>query len=260
MATDNKNVDLLQRFIENERNAKRWTIMSVCLFCLLAFGIIILAGKLKKQKDENATLRLELALAKADLDNDSLASQNKKLANRDANYDSLQEITNSLLINMAELNKEEPGKNIISKDTAIINKATQEKIQKLITPASIKEIKEKEAKYTVYIQFTQDYTGMAKKLQRDWQNKYICPQPELIRNNSFNLSVRYFHDADRQEALKLANLVGREMGLPVKVSYVKMKTPKKQLELWLGKYKPKTTEQIFEKYDVQQVMLEQKKQ
>jgi hypothetical protein len=46
MATDNKNIDLLQKFIDNERKAKTWTLMSVTLFCLLAFGVIYLAWSL----------------------------------------------------------------------------------------------------------------------------------------------------------------------------------------------------------------------
>jgi len=98
MSTDHKNIDLLQRFIENEKNAKRWTIMSVSLFCLLAFAIIFLAGKLKKEQKENESLKLALAqatLIKADSTNEALASQNNKLASSNAQYDSLQEITNS---------------------------------------------------------------------------------------------------------------------------------------------------------------------
>ena len=46
------------------------------------------------------------------------------------------------------------------------------------------------------------------------------------------------------------------MNLPVKISFLKMKAPKKQLELWLGKYQAKTTEQIFKKYEINKATLQ----
>ncbi len=265
MATDTKNVDLLQRFIENEKKAKTWTLMSVTLFCLLAFGVIYLAWKLKsaettissqEKKIVELNTSLTIALAKADSANDVLASRNMKLETKDVNYDSLQNITNSLLISLSEIKKENPTEKVINSDNTVIDKATQEKIEKLIVPANIEKIQEKETKYTVYIQYADGYEEQATKLRNWWQKEYICPKPEFIPNRSFNASVNYFYETDSTEARKLAKLVEQKIGLPVKVSYFKMKAPKMQLELWLGKYQAKTTEQIFKKYEINKATLQ----
>ena len=102
MTEDSKNIDLLQKFIENEKKAKLWTILTVILFSLLAFGVIYLAWKLKDaqkvisldqkiklaQADSIKVLskELDIALAKADSLNETLASENESLLNRKANY------------------------------------------------------------------------------------------------------------------------------------------------------------------------------
>jgi FtsZ-binding cell division protein ZapB len=265
MATDTKNIDLLQRFIDNEKKAKTWTLMSVTLFCLLAFGVIYLAWKLKtaqttitsqQNKIEELNEALTIALASADSANDALTSRNIKLESNNNNYDSLQNITNSLLISLAEIKKENPTENVITVDTMAIDRTTQQKIEKLITPANIEKIQEKENKYTVYIQYADGYEEQATKLRNWWQKEYICPKPELITNRSFNASVNYFDPEDEAEANKLAKLVQQKLDLPVKANFFKMKAPKKQLELWLGKYQAKTTEQIFKKYDINKTLLE----
>jgi cell division protein FtsB len=265
MATDNKNIDLLQKFIDNERKAKTWTLMSVTLFCLLAFGVIYLAWSLKtaqtkisaqEKQIQELNDKLTIALESSESENDSLSVRNIKLENNNNNYDSLQNITNSLIISLAEIKKENPSENVITVDTLAINKTTQQKIEKLITPTNIEKILEKENKYTVYIQFADGYEEQATKLRSWWQKEYICPKPEPIPNKSFNTSVNYFYAEDEAEARKLAKLVEQKMDMPVKVSFFKMKAPKKQLELWLGKYQAKTTEQIFKKYDINKATLQ----
>ena len=189
MATESKNVDLLQRFIENEKKAKTWTLMSVTLFCLLAFGVIYLAWKLKsaettissqEKKIGELNESLTIALAKADSANEVLSSRNIKLETNDGNYDSLQDITNSLLISLSEIKKENPNEKVINSDNTVIDKATQEKIEKLIVPANIEKIQEKETKYTIYIQYADGYKEQAAKLRSWWQKEYICPKPEFI--------------------------------------------------------------------------------
>ena len=259
MSSEIKNVDLLQKFIDNEKKAKTWTLMSVTLFCLLAFGVIYFAWKLKtaettisaqEKQIQKLNEELTIALASADSSNDVLASENKNLENRNDNYDSLQNITNSLLKNLAELKKSNPAENVVSQNTAVIDKPTQAKIEKLILPANIEKIQEKESKYTVYIQFADGYKEQAIRLQRWWQNEYICPQPELITNRSFAATINYFYPEDEAEARRIARFTEGRIGLPVKVTTLKMKAPKKQLELWIGKYQPKSKEQIFKKYDI----------
>jgi tyrosyl-tRNA synthetase len=251
MATDTKNVDLLQKFIDNEKNAKTWTLISVTLFCLLAFGLIFLAWKLKTAKTTISSQEkvINELLIKSDSLNDILSAQNNNWEKNYANYDSLQNITNSLLINLAELKKEKPDENVISQNSALIDKPTQEKIEKLILPSNIEKIQDKESRYTVYIQFAEGYKEQAIKLQRSWQKEYICPQPELITNRSFASTVNYFYPEDEEEARKLAKFTEVKINSPVRVNALKMKAPKKQLELWLGKYQPRTTEQIIQKYE-----------
>jgi hypothetical protein len=265
MASDNKNIDLLQKFIDNERKAKTWTLMSVTLFCLLAFGVVYLAWKLKtaqttisaqEKKIQQLNEALTVALKSSEFENDSLSVRNIKLETNNNNYDSLQNITNSLLISLAEIKKENPNENVIIPKNTVLDKPTQEKIEKLIVPANIEKIQENENKYTVYIQFADGYEEQATKLRNWWQKEYICPKPEPIPNKSFNTSVNYFYAEDEAEARKLAKLVEQKMDMPVKVSFFKMKAPKKQLELWLGKYQAKTTEQIFQKYEINKAVMQ----
>lgn len=264
MASETKQVDLLQKFIDNEKKAKTWTIMSVTLFCLLAFGLIYLAWKLKtaettissqQLKIQELNIALTAALARADSANEVLTSENKNLEKRNINYDSLQNLANSLLINLAEIKRINPNENVVTQNTAVIDKPTQTTIEKMITPASIEKIQEKENKYTIYIQFTGDFKDQAYYLQQKWQNKYICPQPELINNRSFAATVKYFYAEDEAEAKKIAKITEDRIGFPVQVSFQKMKAPRHQLELWIGKYQPKTTDEIFKKYDIKKELL-----
>lgn len=267
MANDIKNIDLLQKFIENEKKAKLWTLMSVVLFCLLAFGVIYLAWKLaaaqKSISAQSETIielnkKLEKALAKADSLNEVLASENKSLENRKTNYDSLQNITSSLLINLSEIKKTNPEVYIENQNTNQLDQTTQAKIDVLLTPANIEKMVAKEDKYTIYIQYAAGFEDDAKNLRRGWQENYVCPKPELITDRSFAASVNYFHLEDAAEAEKVAAAVERKIGLPIKVTQVNMKSPKKQLELWIGKYQPKTRTQILQKYEISPDLIQNK--
>lgn len=274
MIEDSKNIDLLQKFIENEKKAKLWTILTVILFCLLAFGVIYLAWKLQDtqknlsvaqknilaQADSIKVLskELDIALAKADSLNETLASENESLLNRKANYDSLQNITSSLLINLSEIKKINPDIYIENQNTNVLDKPTQAKIDRLITPANIEKMVEKVDKYTIYIQYGTDFGDEANNLRRGWQDAYICPKPELITDRTFAAAVNYFHPEDEAEARKIAAAVEKKIGLPIKVTEVNLKSQKKQLELWLGKYQPKTRAQILQKYEINNDFIREK--
>jgi len=247
MATAND--DMLQKFMDNEKNAKKWTIVTVAFFCILVFGLIYLAGELKSAQKTIAELR-QVALDRADSLNEAISSQNENLKNRAGNYDSLQTLVNSLLLNLAELKKVNPTENVVTHDTAIIDKRTQTTIQKMITPAAIERISVKAEKYTIYIQFADGFKDQAFNLQQGWIKKYNCPAPQYIANGSFVTMVKYFNKADEAEAVKIAGLTEKKIGMPVKVNYQEIKSPKQQLEVWIGKYEPKTTEQILKKYEV----------
>lgn len=274
MANDIKNIDLLQKFIENEKKAKLWTLMSVVLFCLLAFGVIYLAWKLADaqktitaaQKDILAksdsiirlNKKLDLTLAKADSLNEVLLSENSSLLNKKTNFDSLQNITSSLLINLSEIKKTNPEVYIENQNTNVLDKPTQAKIDVLLTPAYIEKMVEKVDKYTIYIQYAAGFEDDAKNLRRAWQENYVCPKPELITDRSFAASVNYFHPEDEAEAKKVAAAVESKIGMPIKVTSVSMKSPKKQLELWIGKYQPKTRTQILQKYEISADLIQNK--
>lgn len=262
MATDNNNIDLLQRFIDNEKKAKKFTTIVVALFCLLAFGVVMLAIKLSNAKTTIASQQTQIeklndsltkAIQIADSINDVLVNRNNSLQNNSYNYDSLQNITNSLLISLADLKEK------TSVDTGImvatIDKQREEVIKKLITPANIRKIRADEKKYTVYVQYLEGYKNDALKLQKWWQDEYICPQPELITNRSVAPTVNYFYAEDAGEAKKVADFVKQKTKLNVKLNnFSRLNAPKKQLEVWLGEYKARTTKEILDKYDVKQVL------
>ena len=71
MESTTSNVELIDKFIENEHKSKRWTMLSVSLFTLLALLVLVLAYYLN-------TTQQQLNIAQSDLEKayDSLFSLN----------------------------------------------------------------------------------------------------------------------------------------------------------------------------------------
>lgn len=205
--------DLLQKFIDNEKKSKTWTLISVLVFIILTGIIISQSFKLKKQSIalENYSDTLYTSLLKAD----SLVKDNElnkeSLENATKTTETLQRKFDSLLATVS------PQPNT---DTAAIRKA----------------------KYTVYVQYIADYRDISKLVLTSLRrNNYNVPAGELMSRETFPSSVKYFNEADRQEAQRIASIINNTVDkfsrTPIRIIKNNTKVPTGQLEVWLGEIK-----------------------
>ena len=140
-ATEN---DLLQRFINNEKKSRTWTLLSVIAFCVFAIGIIYLAGELQKANKiiEAQHAQLEKSLVSANSLNDSLTENQVSLENMSNNFNQLKHERDSLI----GLLKKMPGNT-----NPIENKYVQAILQN-------------NKKYKVYIQYMARYEDESKSI------------------------------------------------------------------------------------------------
>ena len=215
--------DLLQKFIDNEKKSKTWTLISVVIFILLTGVIVSQAYKLKKNSEI-----LYSALVRADSLNNANEENKSSLENVTKTAELLQLKYDSLLATI-------PPKVVTIIDTVAVKKA----------------------KYTVYIQYIDTYTNESRSvfsiLRR---NNYSTPGRELMPKHSFASSVKYFNDADKQEAQRIASLINsnvpRFSRKPIRILKNNTNVPGGQLEVWLGEVKTIRPTDIVEQYKVQE--------
>jgi len=217
--------DLLQKFIDNEKKSKTWTIISVLVFIVLGSIIIYQASKLKQNENrlkENEK-QLYIALDKANSLNDTLEGQKISLENSTKRIVVLERERDSLL---AKIN------------------ATR------IPPVAV-------VKNIVYIQYMDTYRRASDSiLLLLKRNQYNAPGAENIKKGSFSSSVRYFNDSDKPVAERLAALINTNIGRyrrnNISILKTNLSVAKGQLEVWLGEYKRINPVEQVRKYSVQQ--------
>lgn len=217
--------DLLQKFIDNEKKSKTWTIISVLVFIVLGGIIIYQASKLKQNENrlkENEK-QLYIALDRANSLNDTLEGQKISLENSTSRIAVLERERDSLL---AKIN------------------AT------VIPPVAV-------VKSIVYIQYMDTYRRTSDSiLSLLKRNRYNAPGAENIKKGSFSSSIRYFNDSDKPAAERLASLINTNIGRyrknNIRIQKTNLSVPKGQLEVWLGEYKRINPVEQVRKYSVQQ--------
>src|SRR5688572_2406235 len=151
--------DLLQKFIDNEKKSKTWTILSVVVFVILG-GIIIYQSSRIKENEKRLVKNEELlsfALDSANSLNNTLEGQKISLENSTSRIVVLERERDSLL---AKINA-----------TAI--------------PVPV-------VKNIVYIQYMDNYRRASDSiLLLLKRNRYNAPGAENIKKGSFSSSVRY---------------------------------------------------------------------
>jgi len=215
--------DLLQKFIDNEKKSKTWTLISVLIFILLTGVIVSQAYKLKKNSE-----RLYTALVRADSLNNANEENKSSLENVTKTVELLKLKYDSLLATI-------PPQVVTIKDTVAVKKA----------------------KYTVYIQYIDSYTNESRSVFSILRkNNYNTPGRELMPKPSFASSVKYFNDADKQEAQRLASLINsnvpRFSRIPIRILKNNTNVPGGQLEVWLGEVKSVRPTEIVDQYNLQQ--------
>ncbi|MCX6318610.1 MAG: hypothetical protein NTW29_15055 [Bacteroidetes bacterium] len=268
MDNTDKNITLLDNFIENQRRARLWTIVSVAIFVLMALVILFYSRKLAKTEGKLSLSEKQLQVA-----NEKLTAQNKTL-------DSLNEILfrqsdsviteNTGLSLSLEKNNELADSVKLLKDTltVLLNKSLQpylnqgiaanDKVNELYQqafPGTAKEpsrvIMEQITKSTeiqhqapaisIAIRYSNNYEGVAYDIFKRYNNRYGATQsPEEVKGGNFNPTVKYFSDVDRNMALRIANKLNEEYGQkfdqPFDIQLVDVKNNAGNFEIWLGKY------------------------
>lgn len=219
--------DVLEYFIENERKQKRTTLIVSILFSFFAITIIVLGINAYNQKeiinlqngeilDLKGAIALKDSLLKLKDENDKYykdSLSNKRIIKNEYYKDSISD--NQYI----EYNNNYQPTNSIAVDTS-----------------NNKDYPNKEVKYTIYIQYMDGLYLKAKKI-RTFLNKknYKVPETDLIIREKFSSSVRYFYPTDNQKATEIARLAEIATNTKYKVQYTKIKAPKNQIEIWIGK-------------------------
>lgn len=223
MAT-NEN-DLLQRFIDNEKKSKTWTLISVMIFIALA-GTIIYFAYLYKQtsnKYKQTSIQLNTALIRAD------------------SLNSVNEINKSSLEN-------------VTKTAERLKRQYDSLLPKFSPDLANVPIRTDKKNYTIYIQYIASYDNESKSVLSLLQKeKYNAPGRELMRTPTFWSCVKYFNDADKAEAQRVATIINTNIGkfaeTPIRILRNNTNVPRGQLEVWLGEIKRLDTEELIQKYN-----------
>ena len=252
-----KKIELLDQFIANEKKSRRFTIISISVFCLLGLLIFFFAYRWnEKTKEFNTKLQSKndsLKFVNSTLDSlrNSLAQVNVSLERNSYNYDSLKNAFDTLALLFKNSQPEITGSgwNVGNQKLDQLSKVVYNN-QKLNLSDTFKRsilttnnpgVKVEPA-YKIYIQSMPDFNDLSevvgKLLKR---NKYLVPGIETIEKISFNPQVRYFHDEDLDEAKKIASLINRSdpyfKDFPIKILKPDIKSPLHQFEIWIGQYK-----------------------
>lgn len=253
MKDSTKNIELLDRFMANEKKSKLWTIINIGIFCLLGLSIFFLAYELNKSNAKykviNEQLKktqdsLAIALEQLDKNNVSLQQDSISLTNTVTktvgNYDSLKSVLDTVL--MVLKNKDLPVssniKNVISNESPPVRS---------------------DPVYTVFIQCMPGFEKLMPPLVRDLkEKKYKVPKWEVVQKITFSPAIKYFYQEDADEAKKIATLINSSDEFfrknPVKVQKLNLKSPKHQIEIWVGEYRQKGLQQL-----IQQTTIDRKK-
>jgi hypothetical protein len=231
MKDSTKNIELLDRFMANEKKSKWWTTINIGIFCLLGLSIFFLAYKLKKSNAE-----LDKALAQLDKSNVSLQqdsiSLTKTVTKTEGNYDSLKRVLDTVL--MVLKNKNLPVSSNIK------NVISYERPTHHVDPG-----------YTVFMQCMPGFERLMPSLVKDLKaKKYKVPKWEIVEKIAFDPAIKYFYEDDADEAKKIAALINSSDDYfrknPVKVQKLNLKSPKRQIEVWVGEYQRKDVQQLIQ--------------
>ncbi len=272
MESATKNLELIDKFIENQRKARIWTIISVIIFVVMAVIVLIYSKQLAETKVKLTQSELELQKAneKLETQNRELDSLNNILAQRS---DSVETINTGLALNL-DKNKIEADsvRNLKDTLTVLLNTTLQqyindnalatEKINELyqqafpgsaknpswnITQQIIKTnvIKEdQDIVPVIAVRYMEQYKDIAFDLARRLESRDSkIEAPAQVKGGNFNPLVKYFSEADKKAAEKLAgklnNLYKEKISQPFEAQQVDITMPARHFEIWIGKYKKK---------------------
>ena len=244
-----KKIELLEKFMANEKKSRLWTTINIGIFCLLGLSIFFLAYELNKSNAKYKDLNVELEKTKDSLDaavelqeiyNGFLKQDSISLTKRVGNYDSLKNVLDTvvMLFRNQSLHVSDNIKNLVAVDV----------------PA-----KPRDPVYTVYVQCMPGFEKLMPPMVKDLrEKKYKVPKWEIVKEISFNPVIKYFYEQDLAEAKKIAAFVNSSDNFfrqnPVQLQKLNLKSPPRQIEIWVGEYQRKDLQQI-----IQQTAIDEKR-
>ena len=269
MEDSTKNIELIDRFMANEKKSKLWTTINIGIFCLLGMSIFFLAYELNKSNEKYKLINEQLektqdslatALAKLDSYNGSLKQDSISLSKRVGNFDSLKNVLDTVV----DLFKQSQAKIIDSgkmQTNARIDDIAQKAYEKknIAVSDDIKQIifdKDQQTAggtpvYTLYLQCMPGFEELMPALAKDLRaRKYKIPKWEVIKGVTFNPVIKYFDKSDQEEAKRLAAFINQSNDFfrkkPVQIQKLNLKSPQHQIEVWVGEYRQNDLQQIVQ--------------
>ena len=255
MESKTSNVELIDKFIENEHKSKRFTILSVGLFMLMALLVLFFAFKLN-----STTKKLGLTEAQLKIANDSLFAMNNQLmadtSSKDRTsreyahqYDSLKEAFEMLaqLFNKSQAdqfnNDTAAAKEQLNKISNELFNTRSKKSVDLIKDVVLRpqDLKKVNNDPLVFIQYMPDFVNKVGRLVPVLQKYGFKVQPQQqITDFTFNPEVKYFYPEDSDKAKEILKLVNNSNPFfqdnPAVLTLLKTKAPYHQVEVWIGQY------------------------
>ena len=249
-----KKIELLNQFIANEKRSRQWTVGSIVIFSVLGIVVFVLAYKLfginenyKKQSEQLAAISKQLEDSNNKLRQDSITqSRNDDADSLTHELESMKALFKSTLLSITDndIVRVQGTLSNVYQNTFPNNKIEErERIIKSIVDKDVGQIHQ-EDKGAVYLQFMPDYKQMVPQIDGLLRNQnFNVVGAEQINGLSFNPSVRYFHDEDKETADRIAGLLNSDNKLSLKTPFrsqrMDLKTPLHQVEVWIGDYRPK---------------------
>lgn len=269
MENATKNIELIDKFIENQRRSKLWTIISVAIFVVMAVFILFYSKKLAETKGKLTVSEQKLKEANELLEaknktldsvnallaqmNDSVITENTGLAlslgQNKVLTDSLSNLKDTITV---LLNKslqqipdqgQEPSDKIIELYLKAFPGKSRESLHNILKQVeNTKVINDPRLKPAlVAVRFTPEYVAAADEIYQSYSNRiYTIDKPVEVKGGNFYPVVKYFSDEDKGRAEKLAKRLneqfGDKFGKQFEIQRVDLKNTSQYLEIWLGRY------------------------
>ena len=244
--------DIIDTYIDNYHKGKRWNFLWIVVFCIMAAGLVYFAAKNKKLADENKLLKAFITADSAwKATEASLHNSAKTIEQLKYDYNLTTLRNDKLILENTKASNEAQNKPTAWIDTAI--KSLNKKVTAMKkmgadasttgTPSSTWPTATTKQSI-IYIQYMPGFEKEKDEIISSLQGKYNVQKPELIESISFNPQVKYFNKEDAAVANEIAQKVSQATLQNITTQLVPLKVSSGQIEIWMGKYKRPSMEQI----------------
>lgn len=272
MENTGKNIELIDKFILNQRRSRMWTIISVCLFLLMAALVLMFSKRLAETKGKLTISEDSLHMVNARLIflNDSIQKAKDSVdqvnigleLNMDKNayqIDSLGDINDTLTVLLNTTQKKFIQDNSSEAATRKINDLFEEafpgpagnpsdKIRESIIKTKI--IREETEPLSISILYMNKYSDLSNKINKLLESKKLnVERMEPVSGTTFNPTVKYFRKEDEKIADRIADIMNEsyasELKQPFAPQLINLKSPPHHVEIWIGHYEKKDMNQLI---------------